>query len=508
MAHHHCTPSRSLTVALGLVLILGAALPAQKNWEDEKYGYSINTLKDWEAVPPQPTDKYIVAKWVSKRRIRELPAEMHVYVFNRKAAAPTTGPLDGREIPAALREYFQKMGAKKSYADWIASDRGRAGMSLKKGKKLRVKSPAAAKLKAGLMYTTSRPSGYVRGAERMGDFLVVVGVITTEDIEYAVECFCSKQAERKMKARFQSVVKSFKLLKKRPDLAKSEEKPAAGKGEGYDRTIETARDEARRVARENAKRNPGWWYLETKRYMIVTNVPRKKKPFIKTLGTRLEAIRDLYEKDFPTAKPLTAVSIVRVCKDHKTYSDYGGPGGSAGYWYSPAKELVFYKEAGDKRTPFAVLSHEAFHQYIYYACGELSPHSWFNEGYGDYYSGAHISGSRVLKVNPFKWRVDTIKKAVRTGTHVPIKDIIRYSQGQYYSNPQVCYAEGWSIVYFLNKGIPKVHPWRQILPTYLKVLQETQDRNKAVDAAFEGVDLDAFEKAWAAFTAKGTKLRK
>jgi hypothetical protein len=238
--------------------------------------------------------------------------------------------------------------------------------------------------------------------------------------------------------------------------------------------------------------------------MLVTNVEKRgsNEGFIRLLGRRLESIRDQYEIDFPPAKPIDAVSIVRVCKDDKTYRDYGGPGGSAGYWFAPAEELVFYKDAGDKRTPFAVLSHEAFHQYIFYCCGNISPHSWFNEGYGDYYSGADMTddGRRLLGIKPFEWRRDTIKSALRSKTHVPIKDIINYSQGQYYSNPDLCYAQGWSIIYFLNKGISEKHEWRQILPTYLKVIQESGEPKQAVEAAFAGVDLEEFEKAWISFT--------
>ena len=68
---------------------------------------------------------------------------------------------------------------------------------------------------------------------------------------------------------------------------------------------------------------------------------------------------------------------------------------SAGYWNSRTEELVLFdaeehergKRPDDSGT-FIVLYHEAFHQYIHYSTGELPPHSWFNEGYGDYFSGA------------------------------------------------------------------------------------------------------------------------
>ncbi|MAG58847.1 MAG: hypothetical protein CMJ83_21370 [Planctomycetes bacterium] len=482
-----------------LVLTSAAALPAQSTYVDHKYGYSIKSPEGWDAVPPQPTEKYVVSKWVSKRHIRDLPAEVHVYVFNRKAEKGY-----GDEMPAAAAEILERFGNKKSYADWMRSGTLRSKQALAKGRKLKIKYPKGHPPRSSTIFTTTRPSGYSRGAQRMPDFFVMIGVIETENVEYAVECFCSVKAERKLRGRFQSVIKSFKLLEP-PTVTTTG--PAANGKDGYERTKLTPKEEARKLAREQVARTKGWWYLETPRYMIVTNVKKTEKTFIKDIGRRMEAIRDRYEKDFPPASGISAVSIVRVCKDRKSYSDYGGPGGSAGYWYSAAKELVFFRE-GDTEKPFQVLNHEAFHQYIFYACGSLSPHSWYNEGYGDYYAGADIRGKRVSRIKKFLWRKDTIKNAVRRGTHVPIKDIIKYSQSQYYSNSALCYAEGWSIVYFLNTALPKSHRWRKILPTYLEVLQKTKDKNKAVEQAFEGVDLDKFEKAWAAYTVRGTKVRK
>ncbi len=109
-----------------------------------------------------------------------------------------------------------------------------------------------------------------------------------------------------------------------------------------------------------------------------------------------------------------------------------------------------------------------------------------------------------MRIKPFRWRVDTIKSAIGQKTHVPIKDIVRYQQHQYYTNASLCYAEGWSLIWFLNRGLPKAHPWRGILPTYFRVLQETRDDDKAVNAAFAQVDFDAFEAAWAQFITKDT----
>ena len=91
-----------------------------------------------------------------------------------------------------------------------------------------------------------------------------------------------------------------------------------------------------------------------------------------------------------------------ICKDRDEYFKYGGPRGSAGYWNNKSEELVLYdgtkREKGektDKLDTFIVLYHEAFHQYIHYSAGELAPHSWYNEGMGDYYAGGKFKFGKL-----------------------------------------------------------------------------------------------------------------
>ncbi|MFH0943670.1 MAG: hypothetical protein V2A76_00575, partial [Planctomycetota bacterium] len=190
-------------------------------------------------------------------------------------------------------------------------------------------------------------------------------------------------------------------------------------------------------------------------------------------------------------------SIVRVCADRKEYNAYGGPSGSAGYWNNRSEELVFYDASASRKiddNTVAVLYHEAFHQYIFYSVGSVSPHSWFNEGHGDYYGGAVYQGGR-FKIEPFRWRIGTVKDAIRQGPrpftlevdertqkqrkvweakgYTPLEDLVHFSQGDYYSYPGVSYAQGWSLVYFLREKLSRSQKekWGHILPTYFDTLK-------------------------------------
>ena len=111
-------------------------------------------------------------------------------------------------------------------------------------------------------------------------------------------------------------------------------------------------------------------------------------------------------------------------------------------------------------------------------------------------------------------------------TETEPKKIISFEQKEYYANRRVCYAQGWSMIYFLqrSKAVAKNPQWSGILGTYFETLKSTylgeltflekqgrlddrereaagiRAREKAVEVAFEGVNLDLLEDAWIDFT--------
>ena len=488
---------------LTTVLLASATghVAAQATYKDKDHHYQLFIPKNWEGVPVELRDKSsgMIAKWAFKRPMlgasrSSYPGRIHVFVFDRSKKSKD----DGKARPVGEYDRTGLLGAARSFEAWVK--RHRAGFPVVKPKKKKVRAPKGTKTEGKTYEGRWKGAGTFRAStDWYSQFLVV----TTGEKEYVVECYTGGEdrLEKRYKPVFSQIIKSFKLITPSRATVKRLAKAEANKGKLSPRV------EARERARADARRVKGWWMMESRNYFIVTNMKQNKRPFVELIRRQLEGIRKLYETDFPPTEEVTAVSIVRLCDDIKTYSDYGGRSGTGGYWFAAAKELVLF--GGDKNLTKSVLNHEAFHQYIFYACGELSPHSWYNEGYGDYYAGAKFSGSKIQKLEAFRMRVPTIKRAIKLGTYVPIKKIIKYEQRDYYSNPQVCYAEGWSIIYFLNRGLSsKKHKWHKILPTYLKVLQETKDKSKAVDAAFEDVDLDRFEKHWKAFTADGRRSRK
>jgi hypothetical protein len=275
----------------------------------------------------------------------------------------------------------------------------------------------------------------------------------------------------------------------------------------------------------------GWKVEDTEHFIVLYDTP--DQPLVRKIVRDLELLRAEYERLFPAEKPVESVSTVRICKSRDEYLSYGAPPRSAGYWNWNAEELVLYDAETQDKThhisdanTFIALYHEAFHQYIHYSTGELPPHSWFNEGHGDFFSGATVKDGKVRAIGPNPWRVHTIQEAIKAGKYVPLRELVRYEQPQYYANPYICYAEGWSLIYFLRKSevVAKRAEWSRILATYFAELKsgygeelaklasagKEKDkearakaglavRTRAVDKAFEGVDIDELEKAWKSY---------
>jgi hypothetical protein len=228
-------------------------------------------------------------------------------------------------------------------------------------------------------------------------------------------------------------------------------------------------EDERWVALLKAKLTPGWGHLQTRNYLLLYD--KVVEPArVRLVATQIEAIRkDVYEELFPPDRPITAICVVRVCKDKEQYHQYGGPGGSAGYWNSGSKELVFYEDKAAKKDALRVLNHEAFHQYIHYSCGSISPHSWFNEGHGDYFAGFNYSPAAGKFVPAkFSWRAD-IKSIVGSKRYVPLQRFVTLTQQEYYANAGPNYSQGWGFIWFLRQQ--KNPEWKQILPVYFDTLK-------------------------------------
>lgn len=495
--------------AIGLVAAAFAQAPeGYRTAENRARGLSLLVPSTFEEIPIAPGEAHLRMRFLERANDRSGPTRGEIWLVegdpfrepsvataSPEAATPAesrpAGPPPVHSLPQYLERAFR--GAKAALGSPLPTG---GGVSL-----LRFEITGAGKLGTGVGFV------YERGDRNF---------------------FYLGFAEPK---RFEDLVKKFERSARSLTFKESSDALASDVEHLY-RVRNFRNVEYRKEVRRNLAK--GWKAEDTENFILVYDV--SDKMLISKLKRDLEVVRTKFVELFPPAAPIEAVSTVRVCKDREEFLKFSGLEKNAqvaGFWNVNTKELVFYNAVKDPRFPNAshedgviVLYHEAFHQYIYYSAGEIAPHSWFNEGYGDYFSGAKIGGlsTRVERILVNPWRCGAIQRHIASKEIAPLEKLVRFEQKDYYAKAHVYYPQGWSFVYFLNESkAAKKHPqWSRILPVYFETLVNTyqgelakagaeptpaqraaaQDRARtaAVDAAFAGVDFAALQAAWEAFT--------
>ncbi|MHC4548773.1 MAG: hypothetical protein ACYTEZ_08335 [Planctomycetota bacterium] len=460
-----------------MVLLLGvgtaaAPLSLGSRHKDESNGFQIQFPRKWEQVPTKFQEVALVGKWAGKaKRGRFLPELNVLRVLRASEEEAEESPRDAakRGIPGYRsmmrfqpKDVWDYIKNNVRFPMEVVEDDPAFKMSRKK-------------FKAHLRVFRQKGASDERRALAVQLTIVAAEIDTVEpsDSCYGVIYYCADSDAKDMVRTFRNSIRRFRILD--PDEEDEEEE----EGEGVtDADIFVNSEEKPELWREARKKKlkgvKGWAALDTQNYLIVYN-KEVKRPLLKKIAQHIEKIRaNIYEKLFPPSREVKAVSVVRVCKDRAEYHRYGGPGGSAGYWSRGDEELVFYQDRSNKKDSLRVLYHEAFHQYIHYAVGDVAPHSWFNEGHGDYFAGHDYVGRRFI-AKPFRWRTGIIANALARKTYVPLDKFLKYTQGEYYATPGLCYAQGWSLVYFLRevekKKVKKYKQYWGLLDRYFEAIK-------------------------------------
>ena len=516
--------------------------------DDVDLGFKIKSPKGWDYIPPQPDEKQLVGKFTpTLNKHYTLPGGDYLWLdaflvkFDRRGIE-SDRPYDYDE---ALDKYADRCFSGTSGAERAETDELKVDKVITKE----------------VLYTAR-----TRGGSDVHIYAMQYFFAEDLVVAYLFVGPADKKKWRKWESAYKSMGKSMRTL----ELVEID----AGEVKEGDSTYRSSK---RGELLKEVRAQPGWELIETDNYFIVTSSDDRE--FLRELEKRLEAIREVYGELYPVADAqrfrakaakrlaeaaearrkegeedededagrtkasgptpmeLSRCSVVRICSSRGEYSEYGGPPGSAGYWNFRDEELVIYDDqaGGGRRNTWATLNHEAFHQYIFYFYGNLAPHSWYNEGTGDLFSGYQLKSGRFT-LKPFDWRVQTIREAIKLNKHVPLRDLVRFTQAEYYGQNDYDvgggqnYAQGWSLIYFLRTGKKKAQGWNSdwdsILDDYLIALNEewlevriekgiAEDapffevrdaqgdaRDKAVERAFAGIDWTELEEAWKRYTLK------
>jgi hypothetical protein len=234
-----------------------------------------------------------------------------------------------------------------------------------------------------------------------------------------------------------------------------------------------------------------WNFAAAENVVVVDNLSSvDRQPFVQALTNSLPKLQAAYRAAMPSQLSEDChLAAVRVFGSREEYIAYVGEEmkWSAAMWSPRHRELVlFYPESGAEEL-LRTVWHEAFHQYIEYACSMIQSSVWFNEGHAQLFENTHfdMDGNVVFDVDRdaamfIKTHLDELTE------YLPV--FLELDYPQFYAEAQeertMNYRLAWSMAYFLQIGAPQVRfqPFKNLRTDYMKALVRTRDRNSAIQS--------------------------
>lgn len=280
----------------------------------------------------------------------------------------------------------------------------------------------------------------------------------------------------------------------------------------------------------------GWAVRDTQHSIVLYHGP-ESAPVLGQIADELVAVRRRFAADFPPDRPAGSLSVVRVCRDRGEYLTFGGNPGTVGHFNPNTQELVLYdaREVREGRLPaghptLRTLYHEACHQFVHHTASAVRPHAWYDEGTAEFYAGAVVERGRVSRVEGLGEREQFLRTRLAGGSFAGLESLLRMSQEEYYANPDVNYSMGYALVRFLrtSAAAQAEGAWGGLLERYFAELRAGwrleaegvalsgmtgarlraaagRARDRALEAALDGVDVAELEEALLAWVRAGCR---
>jgi hypothetical protein len=205
--------------------------------------------------------------------------------------------------------------------------------------------------------------------------------------------------------------------------------------------------------------------------------------------------------------------VIRVFKERDGYLAYVGETlkWSGGVWMPSKKELAvspcdWAKGLKKRQLILNTLYHEGFHQYFFYALGQIPSSRWFDEGHAQYFEGINFKGGKNYSIELPKYSIKEIIKFVEIGKASEIPELLKKNYPEFYSSEEKDrhqnYTMALALVYFLRKGAPAMkngNNYSEIPEKYYDALLETKNPQKATEIAWQGVDMAKFQQDFQKF---------
>ena len=259
----------------------------------------------------------------------------------------------------------------------------------------------------------------------------------------------------------------------------------AGLWIGGDPIPESEREQLRADAHHSITNYAAWRWTDAEPFTILDDLPRTSG-FVAALTNDLPRLRARYAAVVPSSVDTSnTLSVARIYRSRDEYLDAVGDdmAWSAAYWSPVRRELVAHLPEVGEAELMRTIRHEAFHQYLSYACSMITASPWFNEGYAQYFEDEEsLEWGEGFDTSP-----DGLERLAPTLPALMLADYDEFYGGSDLVR-RMKYRLAWSIAVFIEKGAPNVRfrPFAKLKSDYMEALISTRDMKQATMAALLG----------------------
>lgn len=236
--------------------------------------------------------------------------------------------------------------------------------------------------------------------------------------------------------------------------------------------------------RHSVSNYPAWKVTRFKEFAILDNLHRSSA-FVSQLTNELALVREKYRRAIDSELDFSnSLSVIRIYRSRDEYLDQLQLEGitniswSAAYWCQVRRELVAYLPPEGEHKLMQTMRHEAFHQYMSYACSMIPPSPWLNEGYAQYFE----RDSQEF-IQDDGWIASETNALL-------LPSLMMMDYGEFYAGSdeerRLKYLLAYSIAIFIEKGMQEIrfNPFKNLKRDYVRALLSSRDMRKATMSAF------------------------
>jgi hypothetical protein len=318
-------------ILVAAVCVFPATAPAQQLLQDAKLGFKLKAPNDFNKVPLQNDEEWIVARWISARSYyaqlkdgftTDEKIELSVIAFPVSKTKTGGDNTNGGAVDLSKSSVFILKNPYKDYQAYLKGTFHEGGYYVAKDDKAEVEGIQVQTLDIKVEKLVTAPKK------------VLTWIFKCDDAEFAVQFELLESAYPKLKGEIEACMRSFRRIPKDANAA-------GGSGAGTRPVVENTGDltPAQRAARRREQETQaqekytkglteGWAAKKYGRVFIMSHTSDEK--YAVATAANANAVLDFLDSNFGFLGPGEYVRspVIRICKDFDEMRLYDKGGGS------------------------------------------------------------------------------------------------------------------------------------------------------------------------------------